>query len=154
MQHFFSPPYYPRYNASCERGIGELKSCAKYHAELNLRPHAWSSSDLQRAQSIGNEIIRPWGHNRPTRIEVWNSRQAITDEQRNRLRELRDRCRENRLAELREVLRLQRSRNSVELCGAAGASAPTDGPNRTVADEVRDQPITLEAALRARNASG
>ncbi|MCC6151770.1 MAG: transposase family protein [Planctomycetes bacterium] len=127
VQHLFSPPRCPRYNGSCERGIGELKSRAKYQAELNLRPHAWSSSDLQRAQSIGNEILRPWGHTRPTRIEVWNSRQAIPDEQRTRLCELRDRCRENRLAELREAKL---------------------GPNRTVADEVRDQAITLEAAFR------
>lgn len=127
VQHLFSPPRCPRYNGSCERGIGELKSRAKYQAELNLRPHAWSSSDLQRAQSIGNEILRPWGHTRPTRIEVWNSRQAIPDEQRTRLCELRDRCRENRLAELREAKL---------------------GPNRTVADEVRDQSISLEAALR------
>ena len=82
---------------------------------------------LQRAQSIGNEILRPWGHTRPTRIEVWNSRQAIDDEQRTRLSELRDRCRENRLAELREAKL---------------------GPNRTVADAVRDQSISLEAALR------
>ena len=149
VQHLFSPPRCPRYNGSCERGIGELKSRAKYQAELNFErlqwsrekaelcgaagesapplPDAWSSGDLQRAQSIGNEILRPWGHTRPTRIEVWNSRQAIPEEQRTRLRELRDHCRENRLAELR---------------------AAKLGPNRTVADEVRDQQITLEAALR------
>jgi len=122
----FSPPYYPRYNGSCEQGIGGLKLRAEYQAELNLRPHAWSSRDLQRAQSIGNEIIRPWGHNKPTRAEVWNARTAITDEQRARLRALRDQCHENRLAELREAKL---------------------GPNRTRADEVRASD-TLEAALR------
>ena len=158
----FSPPYYPRYNVTpvrwtgvsaklCvaagvsapikERRIGELKNRTKYLAELNLRPEAWSSSDLQNAVHIANEIIRPWGWRKPTRAEVWNARTSITDEQR------------KNLAELRAVLRLQRSRNSAELCRAAGASAPTHGPNRTVADEVRDQPITHEAAFRARSAT-
>ena len=115
MLQLFSPPYYPRYNGSCERGIGELKNRTKYLAELNLRPHAWSSSDLQNAVHIANEVIRPWGWRKPTRAEVWNSRKPVTDEQRKNLAELR-------FAKL--------------------------GPNRTVADEVRDQQITLEAALR------
>ncbi len=111
----FSPPYYPRYNGSCERGIGELKNRTKYLAELNLRPDAWSSSDLQNAVHIANESIRPWGWRKPTRAEVWNARKPVTDEQRKNLAELR---------------------------------AAKLGQNRTVADEVRDQPITLEAALR------
>ena len=132
----FSPPYYPRYNGSCEQGIGGLKLRAEYQAELNFErllwsrekaelcgaagasapplPNAWSSRDLQRAQSIGNEILRPWGHKRPTRAEVWNARKPVTDEQRKCLAELR---------------------------------AAKLGPNRTRADEVR-APIHAEAALR------
>ena len=111
----FSPPYYPRYNGSCERGIGWVKARTKYLAELNLRPHAWSSSDLQNAVHFVNEITRPWGWRKPTRTEVWSARASITDEQRKNLAELR---------------------------------AAKLGPNRTVADEVRDQPITHEAAFR------
>lgn len=111
----FSPPYYPRYNGTCEAGIGVLKSRTRYLAELNLRPNAWSSSDLQDAVHILNEITRPWGHLGSTRAEVWHARNPVTDEQRKSLAELRE-------AKL--------------------------GPNRTVADEVRDQAITLEAAFR------
>lgn len=123
----FSPPYWPRYNGACEKSIGWMKTRVRHLAELDLRPETWSSVDLQRARAIANEITRPWGHRGPTRAEVWNARQAIPDEQRTRLCELRDRCRENRLAELREAKL---------------------GPNRTVADAVRDQSISLEAALR------
>jgi hypothetical protein len=92
----------------------ELKSRAKYLAELNLRPQAWSSSDLQRAVHRQRNH-RPWGWTKPTRAEVWNARKPVTDEQRKNLAELRE-------AKL--------------------------GPNRTVADEVRDQANTLEAAFR------
>ena len=89
VQHLFSPPYWPRYNGACERAIGWLKTRVRHLAELDLRPESWSSSDLQRARAIANEITRPWGHRGPSRAEVWNTRKPITDEQRKSLAELR-----------------------------------------------------------------
>ncbi|CAG0994028.1 hypothetical protein PLCT2_02640 [Planctomycetaceae bacterium] len=137
----FSPPYYPRYNGSCERGIGWVKARTKYLAELNLRPQAWSSSDLQNAVNIANESIRPWGCRKPTRAEVWNARTPVTDEQRKKLAELRA----AKLGQNRTVADVEPVRwtgEKAELRGAAGAPAPHS-----------DQPTTLEAALGARSAS-
>ena len=126
VQHLFSPPYWPRYNGACERAIGWLKTRVRHLAELDLRPESWSSSDLQRARAIANEITRPWGHRGPSRAEVWNTRKPITDEQRKSLAELRA----AKLGPNRTRADEVRASNTLEAAlrpGAGGRSTPAPG---------------------------
>ena len=48
--HLISPPYCPRYNGSCEAGVGSLKARAFYQALRNDRPEMWSCDDIERAR--------------------------------------------------------------------------------------------------------
>lgn len=132
----FSPPYYPRYNGSCERGIGELKNRTKYLAELNLRPQAWSSSDLQNAVHIANEIIRPWGWRKPTHADVWNARKSVTDEQRKNLAELRA-AKLGRNSTRADEVRAQSTTLEAALRpGAGGSETPAPGSGQRVLENL------------------
>ncbi len=86
----FSPPYWPRYNGSCERGLGWLKVRARHIAALELRPDSWSSCDLQVARATANELSRPWGWDKPTPSQAWADREPISPELRRRFVELRE----------------------------------------------------------------
>lgn len=137
----FSPPYWPRYNGSCERGLGWLKVRARHLYELAAQPGTWSSSDLQRASTVGNLLSRPWGWDKPTPGQAWNARMPITREQRQALVKLR----EARLADFcaaevglnsspAEALRAPRITNTGTIRpGAGGQKPPPPGP----ADDAR-----------------
>lgn len=137
----FSPPYWPRYNGSCERGLGWLKVRARHFNELEQHDGTWSSSDLQRASAVANLLSRPWGWNKPTPGQAWNARKPITAEQRQSLVELRKArlaefcCAEFGLNSSRaEALRAPRITNQEAIRpGAGGHEPPPPGP----ADDAR-----------------
>jgi len=119
----FSPPCWPRYNGTCERGLGWLKVRARHLAQLDLRPDTWSSSDLARARAVANELSRPKGWDKPSPAQAWNARAAITPQQRRALCESRD-------------------RQLAAFCAAECCD------NRTLADAVRESRITLPGSTR------
>ena len=90
MIPLFSPPYWPRYNGSCERGLGWLKVRARHIAALELRPDSWSSCDLQIARATANELSRPKGWDKPTPSQAWADREPIQAELRRQFFELRE----------------------------------------------------------------
>jgi len=78
----FSPPAWPRYNGSCEAGIGSMKT--RTHHESARRGFAgqWTCDDMEAARLQANELARPWGHRGPTPIEVWKARKTISAHER------------------------------------------------------------------------
>jgi hypothetical protein len=72
-----SPPQTPRYNGSCEAGIGGLKVRTQYQAALGGHPGLWTSEDTEAARRRGNEFHYPAGHDRPTPLELWQGRTPI-----------------------------------------------------------------------------
>lgn len=72
-----SPIYTPRYNGSCEAGIGSMKRRTHIEAARNDHPGYWTSDDLEAARRQANETGRPQGPTKPTPDEVWSKREAI-----------------------------------------------------------------------------
>jgi len=75
--HLRSPPRTPRYNGSCEAGIGALKVRAHEIAASHDRPGHWTCDDIEAARLRANEVSRPWGPFGPTPDEVWGNRVPI-----------------------------------------------------------------------------
>jgi len=80
-----SPPVTPSYNGSCEAGIGGLKTRTRHQAALAGHPGLWTCEDTEAAQRQTNEFHYPNGHNRPTALEVWQSRTLIDQAERERI---------------------------------------------------------------------
>jgi hypothetical protein len=78
--HLYSPPRMPRYNGSCEAGIGSMKTRTHHQAARNGRAGQWSCEDVEAARLEANQTARPWGVTGATPEEVWLGRPGITSE--------------------------------------------------------------------------
>jgi hypothetical protein len=76
----FSPPRMPRYNGSCEAGIGSMKARTHHQAASRGCPGQWACDDVEAARLAANQTARPWGNQGPTPDEVWQFRSAITQD--------------------------------------------------------------------------
>jgi transposase InsO family protein len=74
----FSPPRMPRYNGSCEAGIGSMRARTHHQAARQGRPGRWTCEDAEAARLEANQTARPWGAGGPTPEEVWQGRQPIS----------------------------------------------------------------------------
>lgn len=94
----FSPPYFPRYNGSCEAGIGSMKTRTHHQAARRGRPAHWTCDDVEAARLQANQTARPWGEHGPTPEEAWQGRRPIEPDERVRfaqkLQELEKQSRE------------------------------------------------------------
>jgi transposase InsO family protein len=79
-----SPAYTPRFNGSCEAGIGGIKTRAHHEAARHGRPADWTCDDVENARLRGNANARPRGPNGPSPNQLWNERARVID--RTRLR--------------------------------------------------------------------
>jgi transposase InsO family protein len=73
----YSPPRMPRYNGSCEAGIGSMKTRTHHHAARHGRPGQWTCDDAEAARLEANQTARPWGVSGPTPGEDWLGRSPI-----------------------------------------------------------------------------
>jgi len=80
-----SPPETPRYNGSCEAGIGALKVRTHQQAALNARPGMWTCEDVEAARRRANEFHYPSGHLEPTALALWESRAPVDEKERQRI---------------------------------------------------------------------
>jgi transposase InsO family protein len=78
----FSPPRTPRYNGSCEAGIGSMKVRTHHQAAAAGRPGEWTCDDAEAARLQANQTARPWGVRGPTPEEIWGVRQPVQDQER------------------------------------------------------------------------
>jgi transposase InsO family protein len=78
----YSPPRTPRYNGSCEAGIGSMKARTHQRAALAGRPGEWTCDDAEAARLEANQTARPWGSSGPTPDEAWQGRPPIGAEER------------------------------------------------------------------------
>jgi transposase InsO family protein len=76
--HLFSPLRMPRYNGSCEAGIGSMKARTHHEAASAGRPGEWTCDDTEAARLQANQTARPQGHQGPTPDEVWQGRRALS----------------------------------------------------------------------------
>jgi transposase InsO family protein len=74
----FSPPRLPRFNGSCEAGIGSMKTRTHHAAVRQGRPGEWTCDDAEAARLQANETARPWGERGPTPAEVWRGKVAVS----------------------------------------------------------------------------
>jgi hypothetical protein len=72
----------PRYNGSCEAGIGSMKARTHHQAARAGRPGEWSCDDAEAARQEANQTARPWGVLGPTPAEVWHGRRPVGSEER------------------------------------------------------------------------
>lgn len=80
--HLLSPRYCPRYNGSCEAGIGTLKTYTYHEAARHDRPAAWTCDDVEAGRLRANMCARPLGRGGPSAEKHWMQRSAITSEER------------------------------------------------------------------------
>jgi transposase InsO family protein len=78
----FSPPRLPRYNGSCEAGIGSMKTRTHHQAARLARAGQWTCDDVEAARLQANETARPWGLQGPVPEESWQARQPFKPEER------------------------------------------------------------------------
>ena len=84
----FSPPGTPRYNGSCEAGIGSLKTRAHFESARNDRPGEWTCDDIEAARCQANDTARPGGWQQPTPAELWRRRWKVAEQERSKFEEL------------------------------------------------------------------
>jgi hypothetical protein len=77
-----SPPSCPRYNGSCEAGIGSIKTRAHHIAAREGRPGAWTCDDVEEARLQANETARPLGAGSPSPDELWARRARVENDER------------------------------------------------------------------------
>jgi hypothetical protein len=78
----YSPPRMPRYNGSCEAGIGSMKTRTHHQAARNGRAGQWTCDDVEAARLEANQTARPRGVSGPTPEEAWLARNATAPVQR------------------------------------------------------------------------
>ena len=72
-----SPPLTPRYNGSCEAGIGAMKVRTHYQAALDGRAGNWTCEDTEAARCQANEYHYPGSRSHGTAHRRWQSRVEI-----------------------------------------------------------------------------
>jgi transposase InsO family protein len=75
--HLYSPPRMPRYNGSCEAGIGSMKTRTHHQAASNGRPGQWTCDDAEAARLEPNQTARPWGVSGATPEQAWLGRRPV-----------------------------------------------------------------------------
>ena len=88
-----SPVRTPRYNGSCEAGIGSMKVRTLFLAAAASRVGTWSSDDLEAARRQANALARPNDSAGPVPDDAWSARSPITDVERTQFRLVVDRHR-------------------------------------------------------------
>ena len=78
----YSPAQTPQYNGAIEAGIGSLTSRTNHHAARHNHPGHWTWDDVAAALGEANATARPRGPYGPTPQQLWDSRTAITPDQR------------------------------------------------------------------------
>jgi transposase InsO family protein len=78
----FSPPRMPRYNGSCEAGIGSMKARRHHQAARRGCAGEWTCDDAEAARLEANQTARPWGSSGPTPEEAWQGHQSIQEHER------------------------------------------------------------------------
>lgn len=81
-----SPVRTPRYNGSCEAGIGSMKVRTLFLAAAASRVGTWSSDDLETARRQANALTRPDDSTGPVPDDAWSARSPITDAERTQFR--------------------------------------------------------------------
>jgi transposase InsO family protein len=89
----YSPPYAPWYNGAIERANRSLKDLTEFMAEKDGHAGYWTSPDLHAARLQLNRLSRPWGAEGPTPEEKWESRAALSMDERDLLFEKLDAAR-------------------------------------------------------------
>jgi transposase InsO family protein len=84
VQPHYSPAYCPQYNGSIEASNGSLKTRTHHQAARAGHPDLWTCADVEAARQEANTQARPWGENGPTPQQVWQRRQPISAEERER----------------------------------------------------------------------
>jgi hypothetical protein len=120
-----SPPETPRYNGSCEAGIGGLKNRTRHQAALAGHPGIWTSDDTEAARRHTNEFHYPDGYTKATALDVWQSRSPIDHAERERFR-----------------LTVERIRSQMQ-----GAMDPTSRESLTAADQAATHRRVVRQAL-------
>jgi transposase InsO family protein len=82
----FSPPHTPSYNGAIEAAIGSLKTRTQRLALLAGHPDLWTSGMAEAARREANATTRPRRLRGATPDEVWDMRQPLTAEERERFR--------------------------------------------------------------------
>jgi transposase InsO family protein len=82
VRQLFSPPRLPRYNGSCEAGIGSMKTRSHHQASRGGRPGEWTCDNVEAARLQANQTARPWGVNGPVPEEPWQGRQPLSEGER------------------------------------------------------------------------
>ena len=82
MIHLLTPPYYPEYNGAVESGTGVLKTYAFHEAAKDGLSGAWTSDHIEAARLRSNEVTRPHGAKGPSPDEMFDSRKAISADER------------------------------------------------------------------------
>jgi transposase InsO family protein len=80
--HLRSPPRTPRYNGSCEAGIGSMKTRTHHQAARRGCAGEWNCDDLEAARLQANQTARPWGLHGPTPETAWQERRPIKPSER------------------------------------------------------------------------
>ena len=117
---------------SSAKGARKRSSAERPARQRRQHPNAWSSSDLQDAVHILNEITRPWGHLGSTRAEVWHARNPVTDEQRKSLAEIREAKLGRNNTRADEVRAQSTTLEAALRPGAGGRSTPAPGSGQSV----------------------
>lgn len=81
-----SPVRTPRYNGSCEAGIGSMKVRTLFLAARGSCFGTWGSDDLETARRQANALTRPEGHLGPTPDDLWRERTPIFEPERTEFR--------------------------------------------------------------------
>ena len=74
VTHLLSPRYLPRYNGSCEAGIGTLKTYTYHEAARHDRPMRWTCDDVEAGRLRANVCARPNGRSGPSADRCWMER--------------------------------------------------------------------------------
>jgi transposase InsO family protein len=84
--HFRSPRAWPRFNGSCEAGIGVLRTLTEVSACGRAHSGSWSIQDLEQARIWANELTRQHrGGLRQARVN-WDNRPSLLAHDRVRFR--------------------------------------------------------------------
>ncbi|MCP3918744.1 MAG: transposase family protein [bacterium] len=111
----YSPPYTPSYNGSCEAGGGSLKNRAARIAAAAGRAAAWTSGDVEAARLQANACVHVRGPRGPTPDALWEAREPIEAQERERFLAVYARCEADARRELEfgDTVALDRPRQAM-----------------------------------------
>jgi transposase InsO family protein len=108
--HLRSPRAWPRFNGSCEAGIGVLRTLTEVSACGQGLQGSWSVQDLEQARIWANELTRQHrGHLQQARA-TWDARSGFAEDERTRFHKLLTRIlRRNRASSPSSLLKQART---------------------------------------------